>query len=503
MQRLRGHIFCPSDTQLLNVMALSVRRPSDWSIVLVTDRGHQISFDRENRRISTNAPRRDSGAGRQELCPLCHQSLPNTFNFDSQTHPTESTDGRRPDTFVHPEYFGLLATCLEDENVVELEDERIDDHLSTESFNQGYCDRFFVEERLLGRGGKGEVVKVRHVLEGVSLGVFALKRVPVGNSQVWLTRMLREVQFLRFKHPNLVSYNHVWLEHSQRSFGPRIPVLHILQEYCNGGDLESYVFRQYGKSEPTIEQLKERTRRKSRGRSPRPILSPGLSVAMIFSFFQDILAGVAFLHEQNMIHRDLKSSNCLLDTKDLSDAGLPRVLVSDFGEAQVADSDVERRSGGTGTLSYTAPEIVRGEPWTKAADMFSLGIILYFLTHEGNLPYRSLDDDYDGLRDEILHFQGFSSLLGPNRLNSEDKRELEAVLSQLLSPEPEKRPSCADLIALMHRHDRNGISSVRPTSGSRTSSHEKKKDKLAQGRPPMLEGMSSLVLQSVRDMQMP
>lgn len=40
--------------------------------------------------------------------------------------------------------------------------------------------RFFVQEKELGRGGKGVVLLVRHVLDGVSLGQFACKRVPVG-----------------------------------------------------------------------------------------------------------------------------------------------------------------------------------------------------------------------------------------------------------------------------------------------------------------------------------
>lgn len=476
-------------------MALSIRRSSDWSVVLVTDKGQQISFDRENRRISANLPRRTSKTAKDLSCPLCHQLLSNSFAADAQSQCAESPEAGAS-SFVHPEYFGLLATCLEEEDVIDLEDDSPDDHLSTESFNQGYCKRFFVEEGPLGKGGKGEVVKVRHVLEGISLGEFALKRVPVGNSQAWLIKMLREVQSLRFKHPNLVSYNHVWLEHSQRSFGPRIPVLHILQEYCDGGDLESYVFSQCGKEEPTIEQLKERTRRRSRGHSPRPIASPGLSVATISSFFQDILAGVAFLHEQGMIHRDMKSSNCLIDTKVLSETGLPRVLVSDFGEAQFVNSKVERRSGGTGTLSYTSPEIVRGGPWTAAADMFSIGMILYFLTHEGNLPYQSSSDDFDGLREEILRFNGFPSSLGPVRLNKEDKRDLESVLALLLSPEPEKRPSCANLIALMHLHERAGDTPARPDASSRHSSKSHKREGADYAWPPVLQVNQTLALPS-------
>jgi len=52
--------------------------------------------------------------------------------------------------------------------------------ISATAFSPNYFERFFVEERELGRGGKGVVLLVKHVLDGVSLGHFALKRIPVG-----------------------------------------------------------------------------------------------------------------------------------------------------------------------------------------------------------------------------------------------------------------------------------------------------------------------------------
>lgn len=52
--------------------------------------------------------------------------------------------------------------------------------ISSAAFSPKYFEKFFVTERELGRGGKGVVLLVRHVLDGVSLGNFACKRVPVG-----------------------------------------------------------------------------------------------------------------------------------------------------------------------------------------------------------------------------------------------------------------------------------------------------------------------------------
>lgn len=74
---------------------------------------------------------------------------------------------------------------------------------------------------------------VQHVLDGVQLGKFACKRVPVGDDHEWLEKVLIEVQLLQnLSHQNLVSYRHVWLEDFQVSnFGPSVPCAFILQQF--------------------------------------------------------------------------------------------------------------------------------------------------------------------------------------------------------------------------------------------------------------------------------
>lgn len=143
--------------------------------------------------------------------------------------------------------------------------------ISSQAFTQGYFKSFFVEEKELGRGGKGVVLLVRHVLDGVPLGHFACKRVPVGDDHTWLEKVLVEVQLLQnLSHQNLVSYRHVWLEDCQiTNFGPSVPCAFILQQYCNGGDLHNYVLGQ-AKARPSKEQLKDRMRRRSKGQLAQP-----------------------------------------------------------------------------------------------------------------------------------------------------------------------------------------------------------------------------------------
>ena len=64
----------------------------------------------------------------------------------------------------------------------------------------------------------------KHVLEGVSLGEYAIKKVAVGDNRPWLQRMLLEVTLLEtLRHPNIIEYKHSWLEtNSLSKFGRSI-----------------------------------------------------------------------------------------------------------------------------------------------------------------------------------------------------------------------------------------------------------------------------------------
>ena len=290
---------------------------------------------------------------------------------------------------------------------------------------------------------------VEHVLDGVSLGEFACKRIPVGNDHGWLEKVLVEVQLLqRLNHPNLVSYQHVWLEDAQiTSFGPSVPCIFILQQYCNAGDLHDYVVGSI-KSSVNPQDLKERMRRRSKGQPDVPT-GPERPRTMpfdeIFSFFRQLTTGLHHLHSNGYIHRDLKPSNCLLHC----DGQKLTVHVSDFGEVQ--DTNAKRMStGATGTLSYCAPEVLRRDgpggqlgDFSTKSDIFSLGMIVYFMCF-GHLPYANADEvndeneDVEQLRAEVSMWTGFDD---SRRSRSDLPARLYSFLRRLLSPDPAERPS--------------------------------------------------------------
>ncbi|KAG6042099.1 hypothetical protein E4U41_005647 [Claviceps citrina] len=326
-----------------------------------------------------------------------------------------------------------------------------------EAFSPNYFKTFFVEERTLGKGGKGVVLLVRHEIDGCALGHFACKRVPVGDDHSWLEKVLIEVELLaKLSHPNLVSYRHVWLEDVRLTrFGPSVACAFILQQYCNGGDLHQYVVGGAPR-EATKEELKAQMRRRSRGHADMPLdpfcARPQLSFEEIFSLFKDITSGVAYLHGANYIHRDLKPSNCLLH----SEAGKLTCLISDFGEVQ-AENVVRKSTGSTGTISYCAPEVLRMDAsgqygnFTTKSDVFSLGMILYFMCF-GRLPYQGADaiheelEDIDQLRAEIVDWQGFQD----ERQERPDlPSKLYKLLKKLLALDPAERPGASEVLLAM------------------------------------------------------
>jgi serine/threonine protein kinase len=109
----------------------------------------------------------------------------------------------------------------------------------------------------------------------------------------------------------------------------------------------------------------------------------GLPEARVESLLKDILAGLSAAHQQGIVHRDIKPANILLD-----DTG--RAVIADFGlslsngnpdarQSLMQSLSLQRETTGTlaGTLAYMAPEVLSGSQATTAADVYSVGILLF------------------------------------------------------------------------------------------------------------------------------
>jgi serine/threonine protein kinase len=402
------------------------------------------------------SPSSTSGSGM--ICSNCGQYIP-------QSGPTAAAGRRLSHEHVvrDANYFKLLQAGEEDvESDIEEQEEPVYASISQSAFSQGYFDRFFVSKQDLGRGSRGVVHLVEHLLDGVSLGLFALKKVPVGDDHIWLEKVLSEVHLLKLlSHPNLVSYNHVWLENSQLSkFGPSVPCAFILQEYCNGGTLEDYIRHRQVQGLNSTSSKRERVRRKSMGQeyyNEISCLEQLLTPHEIFSFFTDITAGIKHLHQNQIIHRDIKPSNCLLSKNSVPDEP-PRVLVSDFGEGQL-EGIHRSETGSTGTLEYCAPELISVidghlAQFSKKTDVFSLGMVLHYLCFS-RLPYSTNPweerIDIDALKNEVQNYGGFDMSGYTGFVRTDLPQEIYSLLSRMLSVTPDERPDTPEILVELSR----------------------------------------------------
>tara|TARA_B100000795_G_scaffold203279_1_gene156937 strand:- start:1034 stop:1945 length:912 start_codon:yes stop_codon:yes gene_type:complete len=128
-------------------------------------------------------------------------------------------------------------------------------------------------------------------------------------------------------------------------------------EYCGGGDLSSALSK--GKATP-----------------------PGFALMAA----SGVAAGMAHMHQRGVLHRDLKGANVLID-----DAG--GVKLTDFGIAVKAPDDTQlggMLTAETGTYRWMAPEVICHERYSRSADIFSFGGVLFeLLCHEPPFADRS------------------------------------------------------------------------------------------------------------------
>lgn len=100
-----------------------------------------------------------------------------------------------------------------------------------------------------------------------------------------------------------------------------------------------------------------------------------------------MLLGVDHLHQNDIIHRDIKLENYLVNIDEQTNK--ITLKLTDFGLSCFYDMD-DPPTAFVGTLNYMAPEILKERPYCHKVDCFALGIILYFLfTME--LPFKDRD----------------------------------------------------------------------------------------------------------------
>ncbi|KAL7623116.1 Protein kinase of the Mitotic Exit Network [Parahypoxylon ruwenzoriense] len=195
----------------------------------------------------------------------------------------------------------------------------------------------------LGKGAFGAVYKAIHWGTGEAVAVKQIKLVNLPKSEL---RMIEaEIDLLKnLNHDNIVKYI---------GFVKSVDCLNIILEYCENGSLHS-ICKAYGKFPENL----------------------------VGVYMTQVLQGLQYLHDQGVIHRDIKGAN-ILTTKD------GKVKLADFGVSTSTLAGPDKEAQVVGTPYWMAPEIIELSGATPASDIWSLGCTVIELL-SGKPPYHHL-----------------------------------------------------------------------------------------------------------------
>ena len=195
----------------------------------------------------------------------------------------------------------------------------------------------FIIIKEVGNGGFGSVYKVKDSNDNK---FYAIKRVKLNDENKDIIKEVEnEAKILKeIKSDNVVKYIDCFYE-GEDSFN-------IVMEFCEYSDLRSY-----------IKKFKNENKK--------------IAESVIRLIITELSNGLKDIHSNNVIHRDLKPENIFISSDHL-------IKIGDFGISKILDGTNYAQTQ-KGTYCYMAPEIIKGEKYSKKVDIWSLGCIIYEL----------------------------------------------------------------------------------------------------------------------------
>lgn len=268
------------------------------------------------------------------------------------------------------------------------------------------CENIAAVHDLLGDGSFGYVFScsVHGVEEPVAVKVLRSKDVLPGRG--------RESEFIQgLRHPNLVNVLGIFEDHLH----------YIVLELCSGGSLQDVIH------------------------GPSSVWSSHVPLKHRLKAGCDVATALDFLHQQDILHRDIKSGNAFLATPLQVGELLPTVKVGDMGFARPR-SDFDVMTQGVGTLRYMAPEVLNSGEYGVQADVFSFGILLHeFLS--GVVPYGSRNEAALCLAIMSGHRPPLEEVPVSEDFDMEHREHLCSIMQACWAEDPDERESAATAAA--------------------------------------------------------
>jgi len=245
----------------------------------------------------------------------------------------------------------------------------------------------------------------------------------VGVSQ----RFLSEVQLLStLRHPNVLLYMGACVR-------PSLPLC-IVSELVEGGSLHQILHAPLASAGAKKAALTKPVRQ---------YFSPNERVKLAL----DIARGMLYLHSSRppLLHRDLKASNILIDTAVSSGVLCSRAIICDFGLSRLETMPTQREASEqaslVGTVATMAPEVISGDRYTAAADVYSFGIVIWEL-FSGLLPF-------SGMNPAQVMFSVTARDLRPPIKPGMMPPEVASLIQRCWRPQPSARPSFLEIVQVI------------------------------------------------------
>ena len=271
-----------------------------------------------------------------------------------------------------------------------------------ESTNFLKIEEFFEFKEKIGAGHFGVVKKCIEKSSGKEYAVKIMNKNKIKDRD--LNFLIQERNYMcLIKHPNIVSL--------VRDFEDE-KCIYFVMEYFKGGDLSKYLHKIREKKEKSLERISAK-------------------------IIKIIAQGVEYLNQFGIVHRDLKPENIVFEKEN----DIKSIKIIDLGVAITLPYG-KQSSDPIGTLAYIAPEMYTHKPYSYKVDVWSIGILLYYLASGGAVPFddEKMDESIMGKKVVFTHQEY------PEKYFGDKSKSLITLLDKMLEKNDSKRISIKELI---------------------------------------------------------